>query len=127
MRTIEYHIFINRNDNFIMAHTQVQHKEQVLHLYKIQVVVCEIELISSIYVYICNIMSIKFLFIGEWNTLWFTYFLAKQQAVQVAMNADNPTNTANMTNHVPGDAIILATAILFLTEHDSTTLTEYFA
>lgn len=55
------------------------------------------------------------------------YFLAKQQAVQVAINADNPINTASMTNHVPGDAIMLETAIFFLTEHDSTTLTEYFA
>lgn len=56
-----------------------------------------------------------------------TYFLARQQAVQVAINADNPMNMANITNHVPGDAIILATAICFLTEQDSTTLTEYFA
>lgn len=34
-----------------MAHTQVRHREQVLHSYKIQVaVVHAIELISSIYV-----------------------------------------------------------------------------
>lgn len=111
-----------------MAHTQVRHKQQVLHSHMIQVAVHETELISSIYVCICN-MIVEFLNLENGNTKIriVTYFFDKQQAVQVAMNADNPMNMANMTNHVPGDVIILATATFFLTEQDSTTLTEYLA
>lgn len=42
----------------------------------------------------------------------------------MAIIADIPINIADITNQVPGDRIIPATAKFFRTEHESTTLTE---
>lgn len=55
----------------------------------------------------------------------FSYVLVKKHAVHVAIIADIPIKIADITNHVPGDRIIPATAKFLRTEHESTTLTEY--
>lgn len=55
------------------------------------------------------------------------YFLARQQAEQVATNANIPITPDKMTIHVPADAITLAAVRLFFTEHESMALTAYFS
>lgn len=46
--------------------------------------------------------------------------------MHVAINEEMPIKIAKITNQAPAVAINFATAKLRFTEHESTTLTEYF-